>query len=192
MSQKPALLDDVVAADDPDRPRLQQVHDLLVAAGAPPELPPSLLGAPAAPKSSSITFPRRRYTTIAAVAVAATVLVGIGYTIGGRHGPEKPVKTIAMRGNAGASASIALLAPDKAGNWPMRLEIEGLPALPSGKSYTLWLTNGGRLAASCGSFVVADGTTRVPLNAPYKLGQFDNWVIVRTGTTIPLLESAAV
>ena len=55
----------------------------------------------------------------------------------------------------------------------MRLEVSGLPALPTGQSYTLWLTKDGKLAESCGSFVVGDGTTKVPLNAPYKLKQFD-------------------
>jgi hypothetical protein len=192
VSPNPPRFDDLVEAGDPDRARLQQAHDLLVAAGAPPELPPSLESAPAEPAARLITFPRRRYTAIAAVAVAATVLFGIGYTIGGRDGPDKPVSTIAMTGPGGAKASIALLAPDKAGNWPMRLEISGLAALPAGTSYTLWLTKNGRLAESCGSFVVAEGTTKVPLNAPYKLKQFDDWVIVQTGTTIPLLRSGTI
>jgi hypothetical protein len=35
--------------------------------------------------------------------------------------------------------------------------------------------------------VVAAGTTEVPLNAPYRLRQFDDWVVVRTGTTAPIL-----
>jgi hypothetical protein len=139
-----------------------------------------------------ITFPRRRYTAIAAVAVAATVLFGVGYAIGGRDSPNKPVQTIAMEGPGGATASIALLSLDEAGNWPMRLEVSGLPALPAGKSYTLWLTKDGALAESCGSFVVGDGTTKVPLNAPYKLKHFESWVIVQTGTTSPLLRSTTI
>jgi hypothetical protein len=190
VSQNPPPFDDLIEADDPDRARLQEAHDLLVAAGAPPELPPQLESAPAEPKSTLITLPRRRYTAIAAVAVAALVLLGIGYTIGGRDSPGKPVETIAMTGSAGASASIALLAPDAAGNWPMRLEVSGLPALPAGQSYTLWLTRDGALAESCGSFVVGGGTTKVPLNAPYKLKKYDSWVIVQTGTTSPLLRGA--
>ena len=190
MRQNPPPFDDLIEADDPDRARLQQAHDLLVAAGAPPELPPSLESAPPEPKSTLITLPRRRYTAIAAVAVAASVLFGIGYAIGGGGGPDAPVETIAMTGSAGASASIALLAPDEAGNWPMRLEVSGLPALPAGRSYTLWLTRDGALAESCGSFVVADGTTKVPLNAPYKLKKYDSWVIVQTGKTSPLLRGA--
>lgn len=140
-----------------------------------------------------ISFPRRRYTAIAAVAIAATVLFGAGYAIGGRDSPEKPVQTIAMKGSAGATASIALLARDAAGNWPMTLEVSGLPPLPDGDTYTLWLTRNGELAESCGSFAVAAGTTKVPLNAPYSLKQFDAWVIVRTGATRPfLLRSSAV
>jgi hypothetical protein len=192
VSQNPPPFDDLVDGDDPDRARLQQAHALLVAAGAPPELPPRLESAPAEPQSTLITLPRRRYTAIAAVAVAASVLFGIGYTVGGRDSPNKPVDTIAMKGSAGATASIALLAPDEAGNWPMRLEISGLRPLPAGQSYTLWLTRDGALAESCGSFVVGDGTTKVPLNAPYKLKQFDSWVIVQTGTTTPLLRSTTI
>jgi len=189
---RPPSFADLVDPDDPDRARLEAAHDLLVAAGAPPELPPSLEEAPPEPQARLITFPRRRYTAIAAVAVAATVLFGVGYAIGNRHSPEKPVQTIAMAGPAGATASIALLSPDAAGNWPMRLEVSGLPALPAGRSYTLWLTRGGKLAESCGSFVVASGTTKVPLNAPYRLKQFDDWVITRTGSTRPLLRSTTV
>ena len=192
MSNRMPEFDDLVAADDPERARLLGVHDLLVAAGAPPELPPSLETAPAEPHRTAGFLHRRRYTTGAAIAIAAIVLFGIGYAVGGRNAPASPVQTIAMSGPAGASASIALLAKDTAGNWPMTLEVAGLPALPEGETYTLWLTRDGALSESCGSFVVAAGTTKVPLNAPYRLKQFDDWVIVRTGSTRPLLRSGKV
>jgi hypothetical protein len=188
----PPSFDDLVDPGDPDRARLLAAHELLAAAGAPPELPPSLGEAPAEPSSSVIEFPRRRYTAIAAVAVAATVLFGVGFAIGNRNSPDKAVQTIAMKGLGGATASIDLLPADEAGNWPMRLQISGLPALPRGKTYTLWLRKDGKLAESCGAFVVASGTTKVPLNAPYRLKKFDDWVIVRTGDTTPLLRSATI
>ena len=92
-----------------------------------------------------------------------------------------------MAGPNDAEATIDLLAKDAAGNWPMTLSVSGLPALPKGSTYTLWLTKDGKLAESCGSFVVAGGTTEVPLNAPYPLKKFDGWVVVKTGTTQPLL-----
>ena len=81
---------------------------------------------------------------------------------------------------------------DAAGNWPMTLEVSGLPPLPDGETYSLWLRKDGALADSCGSFVVAAGTTTVPLNAPYRLRQFDDWVIVRTGSTRVLLRSSTI
>jgi len=193
VSNRMPEFDDLVAADDPERARLRGVHDLLAAAGAPPELPPSLETAPAEPHGTMRFLHRRRYTTVAATAIAATLLFGIGYAVGGRDAPASPVQTIAMSGPAGATASIALLAKDTAGNWPMTLEVAGLPALPEGETYTLWLTKDGALSESCGSFVVvATGTTKVPLNAPYRLKQFDDWVIVRTGSTRPLLRSGKV
>lgn len=187
MSGDPPEFDDLVTADDPERARLLGTHDLLVAAGAPPELPPSLESAPAEPRGNVLTLHRRRYTAVAAIAIAATVLFGVGYGIGGRDAPADPVQTIALKGPAGATASIALLANDAAGNWPLTLEVSGLPPLPDGETYTLWLTKDGELAESCGSFAVAAGTTKVPLNAPYRLRQFDAWVVVRTGSTGPLL-----
>ena len=190
MSERPPSFDDIVEADDPERSRLQTTHDLLVAAGPPPDLPPWLETAPPEPRTSVIRLPRRRYTAIAAVAAAAMVLFAAGYAIGGRGSPEQPVQTVAMKGPSGATGSIALLPRDDAGNWPMTLEVSGLPPLPPGETYTLWLTRNGSLAESCGAFAVADGTTRVPLNAPYPLRQFDAWVIVRTGSREPLLSTA--
>jgi hypothetical protein len=180
--------DEIVDADDPERARLASVHELLVAAGPPAELPPSLEFAPPEPRAHTLTFERRRYTTIAAVAIAATVLFAVGYAVGGRNAPPTPVQTLTMKGAAGSvTGSLDLLPKDEAGNWPMTLSVEGLPPLPDGETYTLWLTKDGELAEPCGAFVVAGGKTTVPLNAPYRLKQFDEWVVVRTGTTGPVL-----
>ena len=128
-------------------------------------------------------------TLLAAVVAAATILVGIGYVLGAGGGSEAPVQRITMSGAGGAAASIALLARDEAGNWPMTLEVTGLAPLPRGETYTLWLTRGDELAESCGTFAVASGTTTVPLNAPYQLKKFDGWVVVRSGTERPFLLS---
>jgi hypothetical protein len=70
----------------------------------------------------------------------------------------------------------------------MELEVTGLAPAQSGRSYELWLTKQGRLAALCGSFLVEpDGTAKVPLNAPYRLRDFDKWVVVEEGSKTPLL-----
>ena len=57
--------------------------------------------------------------------------------------------------------------------------MRGLPKLPSGGYYELYLTRKGRPIAPCGSFLVHGGTTRVTLNAPYRLKAFDGWVVTR-------------
>lgn len=191
MNATPPRFDDLVAADDPARARLRDAHELLTAAGLPPELPPELAAAPAPPDAEVVPYTRRRFTAIGAVAIAATVLFGIGYVVGARDAPGTAVQTITMKGSNDAEATIEVLARDEAGNWPMTVSVFGLPVLPKGSTYTLWLTKDGELKESCGSFVVAEGTTEVPLNAPYPLKQFDGWVVVKTGTTRPLLTESA-
>lgn len=183
----PPPFDAIVDPDDPDCERLENAHRLLIAAGPLPELPPRLEHAPPEPSARVIAFPRRRYTAIAAVAIAATLLFGVGYAIGGRDNPPEPVQTVAMVGPSGATASIALMAIDRAGNWPMTIEVKGLAQLPKGGTYGLWLTRNGKLADPCGTFVVGPGTTEVPLNAPYHLKEYDGWVVVKSGTKGPFV-----
>ncbi|HEX5583120.1 hypothetical protein [Gaiella sp.] len=167
---------DLVGDLEPDElERLQRVHTLLEQAGPPPPLSPAV-AEPRPPTARVIPFPRRyRYFAAALATAAALVLFGIGYLVGGR-GPD-PVRTLAMSGTGGARASLEIYAKDTAGNWPMQLAVE---QVPQGK-YVLWLTRDGRLAESCGSFAVAEGDTNVALNAPYRLKDFDGWVVVPAG-----------
>jgi Anti-sigma-K factor rskA len=194
VSDRPPSFDELAGDDLPaaERDRLQRVHDLLVAAGPPPELPPSLVHAPDEPPVRVTPLSRRyryRYTVIAAAAAAVITLFGTGYAIGHR-GTREAELTVPMVGPHGARAVLSVYAEDRAGNWPMTLEISGLEQLPAGKTYALWLTRHGKLVDPCGTFAVTSGTTKVPLNAPYKLKDYDGWVIVRTGATKPLLSTA--
>lgn len=158
--------------------QLQRVHALLEQAGPPPELSPEAAQAPEPPRARVIPFPRRyRYTALAATAVAAAALFGLGYLVGGASGPQT-VQTVAMTGPREASAVLDVLEVDDAGNWPMELRVRGLPA----GRYELWLTRAGELAESCGTFAVVEEETTVSLNAPYKLKAFDGWVVVPSGS----------
>jgi Anti-sigma-K factor rskA, C-terminal len=181
------IVGDDLSADE--RARLRRVHELLLEVGAPPELPPELASAPVTPKAHVIPLPPRRRWRTAAVLVAASLLLvfAVGWLFGSRTGSDHVKRTVAMAGPAGAQASLAILSEDDAGNWPMKMKISGLPALPHGKTYALWLTKHGELDASCGTFTVGKGTTTVRLNAPYTLKEYTGWVIVRTGTAKPLL-----
>jgi hypothetical protein len=173
---------DLVGDVEPEElQRLQHVHDLLEQAGPPPSLSPGL-ARPPAPGAKVIAFPRRyRYLAAVAAAAAAVVLFGIGYLVGD-NGPDS-VRTVAMSGAGGATAALEIYDKDSSGNWPMRLRVNGLAA----GRYVLWLTRGGRLAESCGSFAVASGDASVPLNAPYRLRDFDGWVVARAGSSQPVL-----
>jgi hypothetical protein len=173
--------DDLSAGEEA---RLRQVHDLLLSAGPPPDLPAALQEPPAPPEARVVAFPRRRSTWIAGIAAAAALALvgfGAGYLVGDRGEPVE--FTVAMHGTA-ASASLVVYEQDAAGNWPMLLTVEGLPA---GKTYELWLTRGGARAEPCGAFTVGQDETSVPLNAPYKLKEFDGWVVVQSGSTSPVL-----
>jgi hypothetical protein len=172
-------LQDLVGDDlEPsEREQLERVHAMLLEAGPPPELPPSLAHAPKPPSARVIPMPRRfSYTAIAVAAIAALAIFGAGYLVAGGPDPQ-PVETLAMSGTGGATAELALFAKDDAGNWPMELNVSGLPA----GSYELWLTRDGELAASCGFFAIAGDEVTVPLNAPYRLMEFDGWVVVPKG-----------
>ena len=132
---------------------------------------------------------RRRVGVLALAAALGAVAFAVGFLVAESGGPNTD-RVIAMSGTGGASASLEVFEIDAAGNWPMELRVEGLPPLPSGRLYELWLTKDGGLAALCGSFLVeTDGTTVVPMNAPWRFSEFDGWVVVEAGSETPVLST---
>lgn len=194
MSGRPPDFDELVGGGlAPDeRERLRRVHELLVEAGPPPELPPALARPPAEKRPHLGIIPRRRRFALALVAAALLAATfGGGYLVGARSTQETVDFVVPMQGTArapGARASIAVLAKDEAGNWPMRMVVRGLPA----GRYELWLTRDGVPKASCGSFAVAGPQTEVHLNAPYKLKRFDGWIVTREGGGEALLRTEEI
>jgi anti-sigma-K factor RskA len=179
---------DLVGEDVPadERERLRRVHDLLVAAGPPAELSPTLERAPDVGGRVAFLPRRRRVAALLLAAALAAAVFGGGFLAGAvTHGGGKTSQAeivVPMHGTSAASgalASIRILAKDKAGNWPMLVTVQGLPKLPSGGYYELYLTRHGRIAATCGTFNVQSGKTTVSLNAPYALKRFDGWVVTR-------------
>ena len=178
---------DLIGEDVPaaERERLRHVHDLLVAAGPPPELPPALETPPETGAAVRLLPRRRRGALLLLAAALAAAAFGGGYLVGGRANDESafaPEFVVVMHGTRlapAALASLRLAAKDESGNWPMEVVVRGLPELPRGGYYELYLTRNGRPVAPCGSFLVHGGTTRVTLNAPYELKRFDGWVVTR-------------
>ena len=177
--------DELVGTDlEPgERERLARVHDLLVAAGPPPDLLASKV-VPLAPR-------RRRGVLLALAAAIAVTAFALGAAaINGSAGRSVDFELV-MNGTPAASqasGSLVVYELDDAGNWPMELRVEGLAPAAGGRPYQLWLSRGGKLEALCGSFVTSkSGSAAVPMNAPYRLNQFDGWVVVEEGSSAPLL-----
>jgi anti-sigma-K factor RskA len=181
--------DDLVNSDDlspEEELRLRRVHDLLLAAGPPAELPPGLHepGAPPTAQIVQFVLPRRRLAValIAAASVAAAAFGG-GYVFG--HGKAKPAAFAAERvidmhatGSSNALAVLKVAHADSVGNWPMRMTVQGLPQQSQrGAYYELWLTKKGKPSVSCGTFRVHGNATTVDLTVPYSLRAYDGWVV---------------
>jgi len=180
---------ELVGEDVPgaERERLRHVHDLLVAAGPPPELSPALEHPPEVGGGRVVSLARRRRGAVLLLAAAiAAAVFGVGFLTGAvthRSGSETIGLPISMHGThaaPNAQASIRFEQIDAAGNWPMRLTVQGLPKLPDGGYYELYVTRDGRIAGSCGTFKVAGGDrTVVRLNAPYDLRRINGWIVTR-------------
>lgn len=172
-----------------ERERLRHAHELLLAAGPPPELSPELEAGPtlAMMLGRGPRQVRRRASLLLAAAVAVAAVFLGGYIVGNRGGGsahESAVRVIQLQGTAlapNALASLSLLPEDRAGNWPMTLTVRGLPALDTRGYYAVYLVRKGEPWEPCGLFTVANPSqgVDVTLNAPYALRKGDSWVVTR-------------
>ena len=164
-----------------ERDRLEHVHELLIAAGPPPELPPAL-AEPSTELDEPTGLPRRRTGAVLALAAALALAAFLGGFIAGRTNGDSfnSVKAIPMHGVGAAQAAsgtIDLGQLDSQGNWPLQVKVSHLPSPPKNGYYEMFLTRHGKIAATCGTFNVHGSSATVRLNAPYNLGRFDGWVV---------------
>jgi hypothetical protein len=182
---------DLVGEDLPhdERDRLKRVHELVLSAGPPPELPPTLQTPPGEPggrRDEGVAWlPARRRGRVLALALAATLAaLVLGYGFGARSDDFDPKFTVRMQATGaapGASALIDVGEIDDSGNWPLLVKVRGLPAQREGAYYELYLTRPGKPRLSCGTFRVHAGTTSVRLNAPYEFRRPYGWIVVARG-----------
>jgi hypothetical protein len=168
--------------------RLRRTHDLLVAAGPPPELPPSLAEPPEPGRRGRdgdvvpLPLPRRRLGAALVLAAAlAAVFFGGGYWLGTQKNAFESEATFTMQGTPAAPrafAAVELAPADAAHNWPLLVRVRGLKDLPKGGYYELLLTKDGKPGPSCGTFRTSDGETEIVLNAPYPLKRWNGWIVV--------------
>jgi hypothetical protein len=175
---------DTEGLGDDELARLQRVHELLVEAGPPPDLPPTL-ESPVEPTDAEVIplphLPRRRWALVAVLAATlALIAFGGGFLIG--HGHATPAafdarRVVSMQGKS-AVAFLKIGWHDDAGNWPMEFQVSGLPKQPdSHEYYALWLSRDGRPIALCGTFRVNARNTTVRMSVPYKFSRFNGWVV---------------
>jgi hypothetical protein len=187
MTRRPDF-DELVGRDveGAERERLRRVHELLLEAGPPAELPPDLEAGPTLAMTLNRRPPRMyRRTMLVAAAVVVLALAFLGGYVAANHGGGVAgAKTVRLAGTSlapTALASLQLDPVDTAGNWPMQLNVTGLPKMPPHGYYAVYLVRGGRIYAPCGTFVVAGpgSGTSVRLNAPYRLQRGDTWVVTK-------------
>jgi hypothetical protein len=163
-----------------EQERLRRVHELLVDAGPAPDLPRSLRRAPRPDRRAALASPRPLAAALAAALAVAGGSFAVGYFVADDGLEFDHDFSVEMRGAEAApnaSATIDMGERDEAGNWPMVIRVRGLPELPPGGRYLLYLTRNGRPIAWCGSFRVHEGTTTAPLTAPYRFDEYDGWVV---------------
>jgi hypothetical protein len=170
-----------------ERERLERVHELLVAAGPPPELPPQLAKPPdeSAPVVPMV-LPRRRAGALLALAAAIALIAFLGGFVAGKKGVGQTstsvFHSVSMHGTAGAqnaSATIDIGTVDSSGNWPMKVVVRGLPQLSKGSYYEMFLTNHGKPTAACGIFTVSGSTSTVHLTMPPTITGYNGWIVTR-------------
>jgi hypothetical protein len=188
VTTRPPEFDDLLGPEvtGEERERLRRVHDLLIAAGPPPDV--SRRSAP-----DTNVVPLRRRGRRGVLALAAALATAAAFTIGlvVATGDDPAVdRVIAMSGPSGATASLEVFEIDEAGNWPMLLDVRGLQPAADGDRFELWLTKDGKPTALCGSFLTNDdGRAIVTMNAPWRFSDFDGWSVVEAGSETPLLST---
>jgi N-acetylmuramoyl-L-alanine amidase len=195
VNRKPTL-DELIGAETTgaERQQLQNVHEMLLEAGPPPELSPELEQGPSLSMSMGQKKRRggvkqRAMVLLAAAIVVVMIFIG-GYLAnqGGGTSSLSPVAfKQALHGTKLAPSAEGTLEVWNAsgGNWPMTLTAVGLPKLPPHTYYEVYLVRHGKPWGSCGAFRVTSGNTqgavRVTLTAPYSLKKGDSWVVTRPG-----------
>jgi hypothetical protein len=170
--------------------RLRGVHDLLVAAGPPPELSPALERTPAPPTASITRLVARRWKATALLAAAVAVAAfGLGYLAGssgngnGNSNEAFAAQHVVRLHGSGAMRDATVVVRvgkrDSTGNLPMALTAEGLPHRPAGQFYYLYMTKGGKRTVVCASFNVDGGNKETTLRfaVGYPLKPFDGFAV---------------
>ena len=190
-------LDELIGADPrgAERERLQDVHELLLEAGPPPELSDKLEAGPTF--ATTLSKPRRRPKPRALLLLAAALAIFVvffaGYGVGNHRSGSTPNTRLVAQALKGTSlepqaeGTLQVWSSKDGSNFPMTLSVVGLPKLPPHNYYDVYLFRDGKVQSwgTCGAFRVGDsgsaGGLTVTLTSPYPLEKGDAWVVTRPG-----------
>ena len=163
--------------------RLERVHDMLIAAGPPPELPPELQEVPSErPVATPIVLPRRRVGAAIALAATIALVAFLGGFIAGHSGAGdsfQSVRNVAL-GNGQAKAVVRFAPKDANGNTTMDVKVENLRPLPRRDYYVLLMTKNGKPVVECGTFNLRrGGPTTFKFTVAYDPSDFDGLQLAR-------------
>lgn len=187
MTREPSF-DELVGGEQAgaERERLRGAHELLLRAGPPPELTPRLEAGPnlgiVRQRQQRRRMMKRRALVLLAAALSIVVVFAAGYAVANQRSGSGggTLASIKLQGTSAAPDARATLEvwDQQAGNWPMTLNVSGLP--PHAR-YEVYLVRGGKPWGSCGTFRVtgSSDTLTLKLNAPYELRNGDSWVVTR-------------
>ena len=181
MTGRPPEFDELIGEDvsPAERERLRRAHDLLLAAGPPPELSPELEAVQwpeeaLAPLGLTRRAGGTRKRSPLLVAAALITVAAVAFLLGQATGGNSPnaidaQRVVRMQGtslDSNAAATLELGGPDLQGNWPMLLHVTGLqPLLPQRQ---LGRVHGG-LPAKTHPVLHVEHRERFPTEAPAKV-----------------------
>ena len=180
-------LDDLIGEVSPgERARLERVHELLLAAGPPAEVPPEIEAGPTLAMTLGGARTKRHMQRRVGLLAAAIVILLVAFLAGYITGNDSTVtgRLLRLQGTQvapTAQASLRIDDADAAGNWPMQFAALGLPKLPGRDYYEVFLVRKGKSFLPCGSFIVKSPKigVSVRLNAPYDVHAGDIWIVTR-------------
>jgi hypothetical protein len=182
---KPPDFRDLVGDDlsPEERARLERVHDMLISAGPPPELPPELQVVPSEHSAVEPTgLPRRRVGAALALAAAIALIAFLGGYIAGHSGAGESFQSVqnVTLGNSQASAVVRFGPMDANRNTTMDVKVKGLRPLPEDDYYVLFMTKGGKPIVQCGTFNIRHGgPTSLHFTVAYDPAEFDGLQLAR-------------
>lgn len=192
---RPTLDDLVAGLAEADRERLHRVHELLLEAGPPPELPPELARPPGEERLRVQRAPlrattgRRLAASLVLAGASAAAIFGAGYLVGEGAEPSPPVArefvaeqivTLTPTSPRFRAFAVVRVGGRENGNLPLLLTVDGLERLPLGDYYILYMTKNGRLAVVCGTFNVPGATERTEFEftVAYDVADFEGFALV--------------